>query len=162
MTSQDPGGRDPVSLVHMKHLEPDYREHIAQALTTTSATLTQSVMSWGFEIVKHLAVINAAGVAGATALYNVSGAQKGAIAALPWFLSGLVVTILTMLLVYLGSLLFTWSFQMKVMSVLTNQAPITSLKPPRWALIAVAINWLAVLGTFCVFVAGVYKLAYTA
>lgn len=115
-------------------------------------------MSWGFETIKHLAVINAAGVAGAAALYSVTVAQKGAIAALPWFLAGLIVTILTMWLVYVGGLAYTWSFQKKVMIVLTNQAPITSIKAAAWVWIGVAVNWLAVVGTFGLFLVGVYKL----
>ncbi|CAM2331472.1 ER membrane protein complex subunit 6 [Ralstonia mannitolilytica] len=162
MTPQNEAGRDPAAPVYMKDIKQEYREHIAQALNMASATLTQTVMSLGFEIVKHLAVINAAGVAGAAALYSIAAAQKGAIAALPWFLAGLVVTILAMIVIYAGGLIFTWSFQGKVMMILTDQAPVLSVKAPVWARIAVAVNWLAVLGTLGVFLVGVYKLVCTA
>ena len=142
----------------MKDIKPEYREHLAQTLNMASGALTQSVMSWGFETIKHLAVINAAGVAGAAALYSVTVAQKGAIAALPWFLAGLIVTFLTMWMVYVGGLVYTWSFQRKVMAVLTDQAPIVSIKAAAWVWVSLAANWLAVLGTFALFLVGVFKL----
>ena len=158
MTSQNEGAGASVATACMKDIKPEYREHLVQTLNMASSALIQNVMSWGFETIKHLAVINAAGVAGAAALYSVTAAQKGATAALPWFLAGLIVTILTMWLVYVGGLLYTWSFQRKVMMVLTDQAPILSIKASRRVWIAVGANWLAVLGTFGLFLVGVYKL----
>lgn len=150
------GGRD--TLVYMKDLKPEYREHFAQLFTATGATLTESVMSWGFETIKHLALINAAGLAGAAALYSVPAVQKAASAALPWFLVGLVVTILTMSMVYVGGLIYTASYHRKMMMVLTDQAPISSAKASVWVQSAVGVNWLAVLATLGLFLVGVYKL----
>ena len=149
-------GRD--TPVYMKDLKPEYREHFARLFTATGATLTESVMSWGFETIKHLALINAAGLAGAAALYSVPAVQKAASAALPWFLVGLVVTILTMSMVYVGGLIYTASYHRKMMMVLTDQAPISSAKTSVWVQSAVAVNWLAVLATLGLFLIGVYKL----
>lgn len=146
----------------MKDIKPEYREHVAQMLNMTIATLTQTVMSWGFEIVKHLAVINTAGVAGAAALYSVPTAKNAAFAALPWFLGGLAVTIFAMLLIYTSGVLVTWSLREKVMMALTDQAPIASVKAPAWARIAMAANWFSALGAFALFLVGVCKLVWSA
>jgi len=146
----------------MKDIKPEYREHVAQMLNMTIATLTQTVMSWGFEIVKHLAVINTAGVAGAAAIYSVPAAKNAAFAALPWFLGGLAVTIFAMLLIYTSGVLVTWSLREKVMMALTDQAPIASVKAPAWARIAMAANWFSALGAFALFLVGVCKLVWRA
>ena len=92
----------------------------------------------GFELIKHFVAINAAGVAGATAIASaVSDAAKLAI---PYFFGGMVLAIFTMILVYVNGVQITLGLRKKFNAVLYSGATIKTFKFSR-------LMWAGVIST---------------
>lgn len=142
----------------LKDVPADIAGHLTTALTSTGATLTQGMITWGFEVIKHLAVINAAGLAGATALYSAAPAKAAAAAAIPWFLGGLLIAIVTMVSIYIVGFVFAVRYQKEMMQVLANLKPLDAMKAPLAFWVATGVNWLLAASSIAAFVIGLLDL----
>jgi len=150
--------------VHLKDFTDDaYRDHVAQSFISIRDMLTQGVTQWGFEVVKHFAFINAAGIAGATALATSS--KPIAVAALGsvyWFLCGLVAAIVTMIVIYFVGLVYLRTFSQRLFPVLASSQPISAMSPPRWFWVMIGVNWSLGAVSLVLFIGGVIQLVSAA
>lgn len=138
-------------------LNEQARTQICQMLQGLSGMLTQAIINWGLEVVKHVAIINAAGLAGATAL-AASPTKSAAVAAVAPFLIGLLLAIIVMALIFVFSFVIGLSYQRKLSSFLFGAARASALKPSRWVFVAMLIQWLAVGASIVAFVVGMMRL----
>ncbi|WP_075259303.1 hypothetical protein [Herbaspirillum camelliae] len=109
-------------------------------------------MDAGFELIKHFVAINAAGVAGATAI--ASALIEPAKLAIPYFFGGLVVSIMTMLLVYVNGLQITHGMGKRFNAVVNSGAPIGTFKFSRLMWIGIVATWLLGLASILLFLTG--------
>lgn len=126
---------------------------LSDLLKSASGMLTQAVIDWGLEVVKHLAIINGAGLAGATALYS-SPSKAAALGAMHWFLAGLLIAIGVMATIFVFSFFGSMWFQRKLTMVLCGIEYINALRFPRWMVLSLGIQWLAVAASILAFVQG--------
>ena len=140
-----------------------YRDQVAQSFVSIRDMLAQGVTQWGFEVVKHLSIVNAAGIAGATAL--ATSTKPIAVAALGsvyWFLCGLVAAIIAMIVIYFVGFAYLRVFNKQFFSVLASTQPISSMKPPPWFWIMIGINWSLCALSLVLFLGGVIHLVSAA
>ncbi|HVL08672.1 MAG TPA: hypothetical protein VM512_05885 [Burkholderiaceae bacterium] len=142
----------------LSDLPDDVQKYLVDMVTSVGTSLAQGVMTWGFEVVKHLSVINAAGLAGSVALYS-SPAKTAALGALSAFLIGLVLAIIVMVTIYMVGLAYLVVFHKRLMGVLFGAQGIVKLRPPLWFLVVTAINWALVVASIIAFIIGVCRLA---
>lgn len=119
-------------------------------------------MNWGFEVIKHLAIFNGAGLAGIAAIAQAYPSNltvhRLALQGMHLFISGLMVAIITMVVVFLSGFLYSFGFKKNVMLVLLSIRPLSSLKPPIWFWAMVALNWTLAAVSIGLFFAGAWKI----
>jgi len=128
-----------------KDLSADAQKVVSDQLSSTLQALVVAVMGWGLEVLKHLAVFNGAGLAGATALAQAfstnTSVHRLAISAADSFIVGLAFAILTMVVVFLTGFAQIGPFIKRNMEVMLNVRPLSELKPTWKTWVFVGINW---------------------
>ena len=165
-TEQQPPSQpafDP-SAVRLKDIpDKEYRDHVAQSFLSLRDTITQGATQWGFEVVKHFAIINATGIAGATALAtSTKPIAAAALGSVYWFLWGLVAAIVTMVVIYFVGLAYTRVYSRQLFPMLASASPISAMNPPRWLWRLICINWLLGAISLALFFSGVIHIVSAA
>jgi hypothetical protein len=146
---------NPDPFIH--ELSEPARTQMSQMLQGLSGMLTQAIINWGLEVVKHVAIINAAGLAGATAL-AASPTKAAAVSAVAPFLVGLLLAIVVMALIFVVSFVFGVWYQRRLSSFLFGVARASAMQPSWWLFAAMAIQWIAVGASIVAFVVGMARL----
>ncbi|CAG9177719.1 hypothetical protein LMG32289_03884 [Cupriavidus pampae] len=128
-----------------------------QMLQGLSGMLTQAIMDWGLEVVKHVAIINAAGLAGATALAAAPSKAEAIVAVTP-FLVGLLLAVVVMGVIFLFSFFIGLWYQHRLSRFMFGVGRASSLRPSKWVFFAMAIQWLAVAAAIAAFTIGMVRL----
>jgi hypothetical protein len=143
-------------------LIPEARDLFSARLRATAETLMEGVINWGFEVIKHLAIFNGAGLAGATAIAQAAGtdliAHGLALKAAHFFVFGLMIALVAMISVYFTGIRYLRYFMVRSTHILLNKARLDAANPGRWFWIAVGVNWtlagisiiLFFVGAFCI------------
>lgn len=147
---------------YLKDLKPEAREAVTHHFTAMSDMIVEAAGSWGFEVIKHLAIFNGAGLAGATAFAQVVASdhvnRTTVISSAHFFIVGLMVAIIAMVTVYMTGLVFARSFPQRVIHFVLGNTPISQVSPPRALKYMVPVNWLlAALSIGCFFY-GAYRI----
>jgi hypothetical protein len=138
--------------VFIRDLSEDAREVVVKKLISSGDAFTEGLMNWGFEVIKHLAVFNGAGLAGSAAFAQAYSADpavhKLALSGAHLFVAGLMVALLTMVVCFLIGFAHHLTFTRKTTNVLFGNEPLGALKLTTglwvgtgliWALTAVSI-----------------------
>lgn len=144
-------------------LPDEAKKIVGDQLASLLQTTTTALIGWGFEVLKHLAIFNAAGLAGATALAQAfasdHNAHRLAVAAADAFIGGLAFSILTMVVVFFTGFAEIGPMARRNIEVMLNVQPLSALKPTRRTWTIVAINWgMATLAIVPFFVGATYLL----
>lgn len=152
--------------VYLNTLPEPARELVVSRFTSLTETVMSGVMDWGFEVVKHLAIFNGGGLAGAATLAQV--AEKGSVAhaltlqAAHIFIFGLIVALFTMVSIYVTGLVFLRRFIEETMHISLSLRPLSALKLTWPFKVAVCINWSLAAISICLFLWGAFKIAAVA
>jgi len=116
-------------------------------------------MDFGFELIKHFVTINAAGVAGATAIASASA--KKAELAVPYFFAGMIVAICVMILVYINGIQITSGMMKKYQAILYRGAPVGTFKFSIMMWACIWITWVCGGISIILFIVGAAMLIWT-
>ncbi|MHB9833839.1 hypothetical protein Q8F57_003270 [Paraburkholderia terrae] len=143
-------------------LIPEAKQIVKARLQALSETLMQGVIGWGFEVIKHLAIFNGAGLAGATAIAQAAGTDvlghALALKAAHYFVFGLMTALISMITIYFTGIRYLRYFMERSTDIMINVARIDAAKPGRWFWVSIGVNWtlaassivLFFIGAFCV------------
>ncbi|AQG98328.1 hypothetical protein A9R05_05450 [Burkholderia sp. KK1] len=153
-----------------QHYISDLTEPAQALVKERFSSITDSVMNGvlelGFEVIKHLAVFNGGGLAGAAALAQVvekdSAAHALTLQAAHLFVFGLIVALVTMLAIYLTGMLFLRRFIAETMDMLLGAQPIGPAKMSVRAKLLVAVSWALAALSIGLFLCGAFKIVAVA
>lgn len=153
----------PAPDVFLKDIPSENQDVVRSRLTSLADLFATGVMNWGFEVVKHLAIFNGAGLAGATALLQRAGTndltKTATVLSMHLFVYGLIAGIVAMLAIYLTGVFLHGRFQRTTIDVLLNKQPIGAMKPRRIFWILIGVNWLCAAVSIALFFWGALTIA---
>jgi len=157
-TESSSGGKP----LFMRDLIPEAQEILGGTVRSLRETLMSGVINWGFEVIKHLAIFNGAGLAGATAIAQASGSSAGAHAialqSAHLFVVGLAIALITMVTIYFTGIGYLRYFIDRSTAMLLNTLPITGINPPTVFWVSVGVNWCLAAASIVTFFAGALKI----
>lgn len=135
-------------------LSADKQKFIADQMKSLVEIAVNAMGTVGFEIVKHLTIINGAGIAGATAMSTKPGAENS----LPWFCAGMLLSILTMIFIYANGFHYMKHIANKQVEILFGRADVGDFRASPGFWLRIKITWC--IGAFSIlsFVVGVLHL----
>ena len=148
---------------YLNALPSEAQTAVVRVLGSVSDAVTQAAMNWGFEVIKHLVVLNGAGLAAIVAIAQAYGsnarthtlALEGAHA----FVTGLVVALITMVTIYVTGLLFVRSFVRNAMLVTISRLPVSAIRMSCLQKAFVAVNWVLATISGALFCYGATRIA---
>lgn len=147
----------------LKDLPVDAQTAVTGQLASLSDATTQAAMNWGFEVVKHLVVLNGAGLTAIVAIAQISGTtainHKLALTGAHYFVAGLMVALCSMLTIYATGLFFTRNFTQRVLMVSIGTAPISALRLSRFTKALIGTNWALAAISIVLFIRGAFYIA---
>lgn len=143
-----------------KMTDAERQIYIRDTLNYAANELTKAASQWGFETVKHLVIINGAGIAGATAMLSSPTRSGRAELALPWFFFGMVLALAAIFSIYIVGLRTSYSFRKKVVKISIGESPTSAILPSRWFRFAIYFNWLLSTVSAIAFIVGAYKIIW--
>jgi len=145
----------------LKDLPDEARATVAQKISTASDAFTEGVVNWGFEVIKHLAIFNGGGLAGAAALaqaYNTDAVvHRLTLNAIHLFVAGLILALITMVVCWIAGFFYNFFFIRKCMAVLLSAAPLSTLKLSWGIWVASGAVWLLAAASVTLFLMGAFK-----
>ncbi|WP_269501089.1 hypothetical protein [Burkholderia sp. IMCC1007] len=142
-------------------LPEEVRTLLGARIESANDALTQGVIDWGFEVMKHLAIFNGAGLAGASAIAqaysNDPTVHTVALQAVHLFVAGLMVALVTMVASYLIAFLCLFKLPLRWAEVLLNRKPLGHLRVPTRYLIGSGIVWILSATSIVLFFLGALK-----
>ncbi|KVR88734.1 hypothetical protein WK27_11385 [Burkholderia vietnamiensis] len=115
-------------------------------------------MSWGFEVVKHLVVLNGAGLAAIVAIGQISGPsvmnRALVLTGAHVFVSGLVVALFDMIAIYVTGLVTVRHFTQRALMFSMGTDPISAMKLPLVNYALIGVNWALALVSMGLFIRG--------
>jgi hypothetical protein len=147
----------------LKDLPVDAQTAVTRQLASLSDAITQTAMNWGFEVVKHLVVLNGAGLTAIVAIAQISGTTSInhalALTGAHVFVGGLIVALCSMLTIYATGLFFVRSFIQRVLMVSIGTKPLSALRLSRFNKALIGINWTLAVISIALFVRGGFYIA---
>lgn len=152
--------------VFLKDLSPEAQLAATRQFASLSDAITQAAMNWGFEVVKHLVVLNGAGLAAIVAIGQISGTsvmnRALILTGAHVFVSGLVVALFDMIAIYVTGLLTVRHFSRRAFMFSIGTASISALKLSSHHYAFIGTNWaLALISTGLFIRGGLYIAAIT-
>jgi hypothetical protein len=127
-------------------------------LSSVSDATTQGILTWGFEVIKHLVVLNGAGLTAIVTIAQISSlptvSHALALRGSHVFVAGLVIALMSMLTIYATGLLFVRKFTATVLMVSVSTAPLSKLRLTRTFKILIGINWTLAAISIVLFIRG--------
>lgn len=147
----------------LKDLPIDAQTAVTRQLASLSDSITQAAMNWGFEVVKHLVVLNGAGLTAIVAIAQISGTStidhKLALTGAHVFVAGLIVALCSMLTIYATGLFFVRSFTKCVLMISIGTKPISALQLSCSNKALIGVNWTLAFISIVLFVRGGFYIA---
>ncbi|WP_155122392.1 hypothetical protein [Burkholderia ubonensis] len=147
----------------LKDFPVDAQTAVTRQLASLSDAVTQAAMNWGFEVVKHLVVLNGAGLTAIVAIAQISGTASInhtlALTGAHIFVGGLIVALCSMLTIYATGLFFARSFTQGVLLFSIGKKPLSALRLSRFNKTLIGINWSLVVVSVALFVRGGFYIA---
>ncbi|MBR7961233.1 hypothetical protein KDW41_12335 [Burkholderia vietnamiensis] len=147
--------------MYFHHLPDNVRDLIGARINSANDALTQGVMDWGFEVMKHLAIFNGAGLAGAAAIAQAYSTDRLvhalALQAVHLFVAGLMVALVTMVASYLLGFFCLFELPIRWAAVLTSKEPLGHLRVPKRILVGAGIVWGLTAASIALFFLGALK-----
>jgi hypothetical protein len=147
--------------VYLAELAVEAQTAVGRQLASLTDAVLQGAMNWGFEVIKHLAIFNGAGLAAMVAIAQVAGVDrvvKGqALHGAHFFVVGLIFALCAMVTIYFTGLSYVRHLTTTTMSFMMGSAPLSALSPGRKMFFAIGLNWLLagisigffLVGAFC-------------
>lgn len=142
---------DPLNL-SLATLPLEAQENFRREAQKIQDVIFTRTMDSGFELIKHFVTINAASVAGATAIS--SAFAESAKLATPYFFAGMVVAIFVMILVYVNGIQISRGLIKRYHLVIYSGAPVNTFKFTRLMWTGIAITWVFSFSSIALFIAG--------
>lgn len=118
----------------------------------------QAALNWGFEVVKHLVVLNGAGLAAIVAIGQISGTslinRALVLTGAHVFVGGLMVALFDMIAIYVTGLVTVRHFSRRTLMFSIGKAPISALKLSFRHYALIGINWALALVSIGLFIRG--------
>jgi len=148
-------------LIYLRDTEPEFRAWVSTFFGDTIISVLQFGMTVGLELVRHLAIVNGAGLAGVTALYSAADLPKKAavLSSSGWFLGGLTLAMFTMLVLYAAGSFIAARFTGVVSEWVGNIEPFDPARLRAMRLLAIP-TWTVGLASFACFIVGAAKLIF--
>ncbi|WNC90942.1 hypothetical protein RI103_06215 [Paraburkholderia sp. FT54] len=143
---------------YLTSLTPAAQAAIGRQLAAVTDAVVQGAMNWGFEVVKHLAILNGAGLAAIVAIAQAANGDLRihtlALHGAHQFVAGLMIASIAMLSVYISGLFFSRDFTQRTLDVLLGTKPLSRLQPPILYKSMIGLNWILTLMSLGLFFAG--------
>jgi hypothetical protein len=147
---------------YIKDLRPDAQELVNERFATLTEIVMSGVLEWGFEVIKHLAIFNGGGLAGAAALAQVveknSPAHALTLEASHLFVSGLILALVTMVAIYITGLLLMRRFIAETMEISLGTDTLGEMRMSWAARALVVANWILAASSIALFLMGAFKI----
>jgi hypothetical protein len=147
----------------LKDLPVDAQTAVTRQLAFLSNAITQTAMNWGCEVVKHLVVLNGAGLTAIVAIAQISGISSInhslALTGAHVFVGGLIVALCSMLTIYATGLLTARSFAKCVLMFSIGTKPLSALRLSCFNKALIGINWSLAVISIAFFVCGGFYIA---
>ncbi|WP_175753879.1 hypothetical protein [Burkholderia ambifaria] len=144
--------------VFLKDLPPDAQSAVTQQFASLSDAIMQAALNWGFEVVKHLVVLNGAGLAAIVAIGQILGTsamnRSLVLTGAHVFVGGLMVALFDMIAIYVTGLVTVWHFSRRTLMFSIGAAPISALKLSLFHYALIGINWALALVSVGLFIRG--------
>lgn len=141
----------------LNEFSPERQQFFADSMRSLVEHSMNAGATVGFELVKHFAIINGAGIAGATAY---SANNPDGVTSLPWFCLGLVMAIVTMIIVNVNGLRFIRHMAGAQQKILFGDAYIEEFRVPRSVVWTIRLTWVSGGISFVLFLIGVQKMTH--
>jgi len=149
--------------IFLKDLPVDAQTAVTRQLAALSDAATQAAMNWGFEVVKHIVVLNGAGLTAIVAIAQISGTSPTnhtlALTGAHVFVGGLIVALSSMLTIYATGLFFVRNFTQRVFMVSIGTKPLSALRLSLFSKALIGINWTLAIISIVLFVRGGFYIA---
>jgi hypothetical protein len=147
----------------LKDLPVDAQTAVTRQLASLCDSSTQAAMNWGFEVVKHLVVLNGAGLTAIVAIAQISGTttinHTLALTGAHVFVGGLIVALCSMITIYATGLFFVRSFTQRVLMFSIGKKPLSALRLSRFHKGLIGLNWGLAIISIALFVRGGFYIA---
>ncbi|MDR5736145.1 hypothetical protein QCE47_27925 [Caballeronia sp. LZ025] len=145
---------------YFEALPDEPRQWLQAMLSDTLIAMLEGSLNMGLELLRHLAIVNGAGLAGVTALFGSldTALRPAAISAAAWFMIGLTLALFTMLFAYISSTLAVGKMSRTIGFWVSNAQPFDKkqLGFAKWLAIP---NWVTGAISIGCFVVGALRLA---
>lgn len=149
--------------IFLSSLPPEARAAASGVLSSLVDVVTQGAMNWGFEVIKHLVVLNGAGLAAIVALAQAFGSTPRvhvlAVQGAHIFVAGLAVALVAMVSVYFTGLVFVRRMVRNWMQVASNKQPLSVLDLTCGQRTMIAANWSLAAASMALFLYGATRIA---
>lgn len=141
--------------IFLSNLPPEARAAAAGVLSSLVDVVTQGAMNWGFEVIKHLVVLNGAGLASIVALAQAFGSTPRvhvlAVEGAHVFVAGLAVALVAMVSVYFTGLAFVRRMVRSWIQVSASKQPLSVLQLTCGQRAMIGTNWFLAAASIALF-----------
>jgi hypothetical protein len=150
--------------VFIKDLPKEGQDTIGRLLASLNDAILNGALSWGFEVIKQLAILNGAGLAAIVAIAQAYGSNNPKVHVLAvqgthFFVWGLMIALATMVTVYLTGLFFVRDYMQKSVEAIIGVRPVTDLRPSMKTKTIIGMNWILAVTSGVLFVLGASRIA---
>ena len=149
--------------VFLNDLTESAQTAVTRQLASLNDTITQGAMNWGFEVVKHLVVLNGAGLTAVVAIAQISGISSinhsFALSGAHAFVWGLIAALCSMLTIYITGLVVVRGFTGNFLNFSLGKGPLSALKLSCFSKTLMGINWTFAIISIAFFVYGGFRIA---